>query len=70
MKIILRIVGIALGCLAIYYQVMNFFFINLNRSSNDPKNYIYDDIAQLATIIILLAFTIYCLASFRKVDKS
>jgi len=69
MKAILRIIGIAAGCLAIYYQVMNFFFINLNRSSNDPKYYIYDDIAQLATIIIVILFVLYCFIGLRKTKE-
>ena len=68
MKTILKILGLIAGGLAIYYQVMNFFFINLNRSSNDPKNYIYDDIAQLATIVIIILFIFYCLKSFKKSD--
>ena len=67
MKTILKIIGVIVGGLAIYYQVMNFFFINLNRSSNDPKNYIYDDIAQLATIVIIILFIFYCLKSLRKI---
>lgn len=69
MKIILRFVGIIAGCLAIYYQAIQFFFINLNRSSNDPKNYIFDDIAQLVTIIILLLFTLYCFIGINKINK-
>tara|TARA_B100000953_G_scaffold267692_1_gene236501 strand:+ start:1223 stop:1423 length:201 start_codon:yes stop_codon:yes gene_type:complete len=66
MKTIIKIIGVIAGVLAGYYQVMNLFFINLNRSSNDPKNYIFDDIAQLATIIIILWFIFFCFRSIKK----
>ena len=53
---LLYALGLLASMFALFHQFMVFVLIHGNRSSNDPKNYTGEDIAQILTIIIIMAF--------------
>jgi sortase (surface protein transpeptidase) len=58
MKKTLIVLSILLGLICIYFQTLNFIFVNMNRSVNEAKDYTFDNFAQISTIIILIWFII------------
>ncbi len=68
-KILLKILGTILGLVLLPYKLINFLFVNMNRSSNDPANYIYHDLADLLTIVVIVLFTASCLRGIVRIRK-
>lgn len=54
--LIIRILGVIMACIALFFQFFNFIFTTLNRSESDSTNYAWEDLAQVFTLIVCLWF--------------
>ena len=58
MKKAISVISIVVALVCIYFQSLNFLFGNMNRSINETRNFVFEDFAQISTILILIWFTI------------
>lgn len=57
LKILVGLLGVVMGVVGFVFQFLTLVFVHLNRSSLDSKDYTFEFIAQIFTLMVCVWFT-------------